>query len=207
MAMTGPNTGDGRDKRPRVNPTRHPLTIAVFPALILGLCTLAGGYFAGTRHVLGGAPAPTVTVTVTRPATSTPSDGGTSNAPGQEMFHKSGVQLTDCYALSITDPSLRPYRNSSCGSPLGDLSINYNGDVQSMAQVAVYPGRAGFSQCQAGTAYAAVGATINVNNLTNSTLCITTASRIATCYVTDDTTFASVAAPGLTMDVTVYALK
>lgn len=40
-----------------------------------------------------------------------------------------------------------------------------------------------------------------------STLCITTGHRLVTCYVTDDTTSESIAAPGLTMDVTVYALK
>jgi hypothetical protein len=123
------------------------------------------------------------------------------------MFHKIGVQLTECHALSFTDPSVRPYQVPNCATPLGDLSINGNGVVQSMAQIAVYSGRAGFSQCQADTAYAAPNAIINQNNLINSTLCITTANRIVACYVTDDTTSASVAAPGLTMDVTAYTLK
>ena len=201
-----PSVEDGRDKREKLT---HPLLLAIVPALILGSAT----YFAGARtgHVigLGPAPAPTVTVTVTSGATTTGhGGGGATNPPGQELFHKTGVQLTGCYALSFTDTHLRPYQIPSCTFGSGDLSIDYEGYVQSMAQLAVYAGHAGFSLCQADTNYVSPGSFVNNNHqqLTDSTLCITTPNRLAVCYVTDDTTSAPTA-PGLTMDVTVYALK
>jgi len=83
-----------------------------------------------------------------------------------------------------------------------------------MAQLAIYSGKADFSDCQADTAYVGPGVVVNPNvnlshqpRLTDSTLCITTANRIVACYVTNDTTSEATAAPGLTMDVTVYSLK
>jgi hypothetical protein len=211
--MTGPSVEAGQHKRSRENLTRHPLVLAIAPAII----AVVGIYIAGanTGHSLGIGPTPTVTVTVTRSATSTPSStstpsngGVTSNASGQELFQKTGVQLTECYALSFTNPSLHPYQLPSC-TPAGDLSIDSYGLVQSTAPVAIYPGQAGFSQCQADTTYVPVGSFVNNNKqlLTDDTLCVTTANRIAVCYVTHDTTSASVPAPGLTMDVTVYALN
>jgi hypothetical protein len=219
--MTKPSVEDGRQKRSGRDLTRHPLVLAIAPAII---AAAAGIYVAGanTGHSLGIGPTPTVTVTVTQSATSTASSkstpssistpsigGGTSNTPGQEIFKKASVQLTDCHAVSFTDPSLHPYQFPSCSGNPGDLSIDYKGAVASTAQVAIYPGQAGFSQCQADTTYVPAGNIININNqrLTDNTLCVTTANRIAVCYVTYDTTSASVPAPGLTMDVTVYALK
>ncbi len=211
-AMTGLSKEDHRNKPSRRKLSDNKLVLAIIPALITGAAT----YFAGARTgpALGIAPAPTATVTVTQSASSTPGPGGgTPAATGQEILHKSGVQLTDCFALSFADPSLRPYQVPSCATPSGDLSIDSSGDVQSTAQIAVYSGQAGFSQCQADTSYIASGDIANpIANgsrtlLRNSTLCITMTDRIATCYVTDDTTSESIAAPGLTMDVTVYALK
>jgi hypothetical protein len=221
-AMTKPSVEDGRQKRSVRDLLRHPLVLAIAPAIIAAVAVI---YVAGanTGHSLGIGPTPTVTVTVTQSATSTASStstpssistpsigGGTSNAPGQEIFKKTGVQLTECYAVSFTAPSsLRPYQVPGCGGLTGDLAIDNIGNVLSTAQVAIYPGRTGFFQCQADTAYVPSGNAINAHNLqlTNSTLCVTTANRIAVCYVTYDTIFAAVPAPGLTMDVIVYALK
>jgi hypothetical protein len=82
--------------------------------------------------------------------------------------------------------------------------------VRSSAQLAVYDGPAGFSQCQADTNYATGSANYtaqSVVSLADKTLCVTTANRIAVCYVTNDTTQAGTAAPGLTMNIIVYAYK
>jgi hypothetical protein len=45
----------------------------------------------------------------------------------------------------------------------------------------------------------------NGQSLTGTTLCVTTGHRLAVCYVTADTTQMSTPAPGLIMDITVYA--
>jgi hypothetical protein len=63
----------------------------------------------------------------------------------------------------------------------------------SSAPLAVYDGPAGFSQCQADTNY--VTGSVNytaqsIVSLADETLCVTTANRIAVCYVTNDTTCA-----------------
>ena len=125
------------------------------------------------------------------------------------LFQKTGVQLSECYALRFTDPSLSPYKVNGCfTSPVGDLSVDVSGQVESAQQLAVIAGGAGYSQCRTDTTYVAQGISANANGpLTHQTLCITTGNRIAVCYVTDDTTSTGVAAPALTMDVTVYALK
>jgi hypothetical protein len=79
--------------------------------------------------------------------------------------------------------------------------------VGSSAQLAVYPGRAGFPQCQSDTMYVSSFANPNRQSLVGETLCVTTSNRIAACYVTSDTTQSRNPAPGLTMDVTVYDTK
>jgi hypothetical protein len=82
--------------------------------------------------------------------------------------------------------------------------------VRSSAQLAVYDGPAGFSQCKADTNYATGSANYtaqSVVSLADKTLCVTTVNRIAVCYVTNDTTQAGTAAPGLTMNIIVYAYK
>jgi hypothetical protein len=125
------------------------------------------------------------------------------------LFRKNGVQLTQGYALSFTDPSLRPYAdpNDSCSADLYVCGLNSL--VGSAAQLTVIDGQAGFSQCQADTAYVPTGGYADENGQTlhGKTLCVTTGDRIVACYVTADTTQAGVAAPALTMNVTVYALK
>ena len=119
-------------------------------------------------------------------------------------MQKQGVQLTKGYQLSFIDPTLRPM-SISFGCPGGeDLSV-CGGGVISSAQLAVYPGQAGFSQCQADTTYVSGFADSNGQSLTGTTLCVTTGHRLAVCYVTSDTTQANTPAPGLIMDITVYA--
>jgi hypothetical protein len=206
-AMTRLSEEDHRNKHRRGRLSDNKLILAIIPAIITGAAT----YFAGARTgpALGISPTPTVTVTVTQPATSTSGNGGGVSTPaGQEIFHKTGVQLTEGYQLSFIDPTLRPMSIPS-GCPGGeDLSVCSGGVISSApAQLAVYPGRAGFSQCQADTTYVSGFADPNGQSLTGTTLCVTTGHRLAVCYITDDTTSQSIAAPGLTMDVTVYASK
>jgi hypothetical protein len=189
-------------------------TAQVITAVITGLFILAAafvtGAFAGPQINLFVTPQPTVTITatVTQVATPQTSNGGGSGAqPGQVLFQKNGVQLTKGYQLSFTDPTLHPFPSNAgyCGS--GDLyvSICITNGVYSSAQLAVYDGKAGFSQCQADTAFVTDAANANQRSLTGTTLCVTTSHRIAVCYVIQDTTQASTPSPGLVMDVTVYA--
>ncbi len=113
------------------------------------------------------------------------------------------MQLTRGYELSFIDAALRPSSYSTC---TGDLYI-CSAYVASSAQLAVYPGPAGFSQCHADTNYVTGYANISGQSLVGTTLCVTTGNRVAACYVTADTTQTSSAAPGLTMNITVYATK
>jgi hypothetical protein len=205
--MSHPGLG-GRDKS-----TRRSLSVSgstVISALIGALATIAaafiGGAYAGPRIGLVIAQ-PTVTITATvSPATTSQADSGgstgTPTSPGTVLLQKQGVQLTQGYQLSFINPALRPMPNSGC--PGGDLSV-CGGGVISSGQLAVYPGRAGFSQCQADTTYVSGFAAPNGQSLTGTTLCVTTGHRLAVCYVTADTTQASTPAPGLIMDITVYA--
>jgi hypothetical protein len=130
-------------------------------------------------------------------------------SPGTVLFRKNGVQLSQGHALSFTDPSLRPYAYPTfpCSADLVVCALTSL--VGSGAQLTVFDGQAGFSQCQADTAYVAPGGYADQagQTLLGKTLCVTTSDRIAACYVTADTTQESVAAPELTMDITVYALK
>jgi hypothetical protein len=207
--MTRPSGENGHDKRSRIN-LSHPLIVAMIPALILA----AGTYFAGARtgHVLGLAPAPTATVTITATVTPSASHGGTSGtqpSSGQVLRRKNDIQLAKGYQLSFADSALRPFLASSNS---GDLYVHgFTGYVGSSQQLAVIDGPAGFSQCNADTTYVALNGYANDNgqSLVHKTLCVTdtTGNPIAACYVTADTTQASVPAPALTMDCTVYALK
>lgn len=181
-----------------------PKWLFAIAALITALT--GAGFFAGR------ATAPTVQpsskVTNASPVQS-PTTAKSGPHSGAKLFAKNGVQLTDCYALSLTDPSLHPYQVPGCMTTSSDLFIDDYGDVLSDAQLAVYQGKAGFSQCQADTTYVSPGSFANPNHqrLTGSTLCITTANRMAVCYITEDTTSQSVAAPGLNLDVSVYSVK
>jgi hypothetical protein len=188
-----------------------PSTAQVVAAVITGLFLLGAafvtGAFAGPRINLFVAPQPTVTITAAARQTATPHTSNGARA-GQILFQKNGVQLTKGYQLSFTDPSLQPFPANAgyCGS--GDLFVSSCAAyVASSAQLAVYDGKAGFSQCQADTAYVTGWANANQNSLTGTTLCVTTGHRIAVCFVTDDTTQAGTASPGLIMDVTVYATQ
>lgn len=202
--MSHPGLG-GPDKRPRRSLSVSAST--VIGALIVALATVAaafiGGAYAGPRIGLVIAQP---TVTITRGVSPAHSGGstGTQSSPGTVLLRKQGVQLTSGYQLSFTDPTLRPTAiNSGCPGG-GDLSV-CGGGVISPAQLAVYPGRAGFSQCRADTAYVSGFADANQQSLAGSTLCVTTSNRLAVCYVTSDTVSASTPAPGLIMDITVYS--
>jgi hypothetical protein len=197
----------GRDKGTGRN--FNASTVQVIVAVITGLFTLGaafvGGAFAGPRIDLFVAAQPTVTITAT-PQASNGGGSGTQTSPGTVLFQKKGVQLTEGYQLSFTDPALHPFPSTAgyCGS--GDLYVSTcAANVYSSAQLAVYDGKAGLSQCQADTTYVTGSANANQQLLTGTTLCVTTGHRIAVCYVTNDTTQAGTPAPGLIMDVTVYA--
>ena len=182
MARSGAE--HGRDRRPRGKLSHNPLFVGIVSALIAGTCTLVGGYIAGANHVISGGPGPRVTITVYRPAPSATGHGSsTPNHAGQMLFQKTGVQLSECYALRFTDPSLSPYKVNGCfTSPVGDLSVDVSGQVESAQQLAVIAGGAGYSQCRTDTTYVAQGISANANGpLTHQTLCITTGNRIAVC--------------------------
>jgi hypothetical protein len=179
---------------------------AVITAIGVIAAAFIGGAYAGPRIGLVIAQ-PTVTVTAPAAHTATPQasnsgGSGTQASAGQLLFHKDNVQLTSGNALSFTDPTLRPFSNGCSGADLYICSSFY---VGSSAQLADYNGRAGFSQCQADTTY--VSGNNIFQSLVGHTLCVTTADRIAACYVIKDTTQQSVPAPGINMDCTVYALK
>jgi hypothetical protein len=207
----------GRDKRTRRHLSINASAAQVIAAMITALGAVAaafvGGAFAGPRIGLVVAqPAVTITATVTRPAISRASPGGgsgTQTSPGTVLFQKKSVQLTRGYQLSFIDHTLRPFvvgNGTACGS--GDLYVSTCfAYVYSSALLTVVSGRAGFAQCQADTTYLTGAANENGNSLLDSTLCVTTGHSVAACYVTSDTTKSAVAAPGLIMDVTVYASK
>jgi hypothetical protein len=184
-----------------------PLWITAIAVLITALVG-TGVFAAGRATAPAGSPKPAVTITATVTRTATPqasqSGSGGTHSPRTLLARKSGLVLSLHFALSFTDPTLRPFSNSSSCS--GDLYVCFEG-VGSSAPLAVYPGRAGFSQCQGDTAYVSSFADSNGQSLVGKTLCVTTSDRIATCYVTSDTTETSNPAPALTMDVTVYARK
>jgi len=204
---------DGRDKSTRRGISMSASTAQVIAAVITGLFVLGAafvtGAFAGPRINLFVAAQPTVTITPTVAQAATPqasNGGGSGTQTGQVLFQKKGVQLTEGYQLSFTDSALHPFPSNAgyCGS--GDLYVSTcDANVDSSAQLAVYDGKAGFSQCQADTAYVTGPANANQKSLTGTTLCVTTGDRIAVCYVTNDTTQAGAPSPGLIMDVTVYA--
>jgi hypothetical protein len=203
----------GRDKSTRRGISISANTAQVIAAVITGLFVLGAafvtGAFAGPRINLFVAAQPTVTITATVRQAATPqvsNVGGSGTQTGQVLFQKKGVLLTEGYQLSFTDPTLHPFPSNAgyCGS--GDLYVSTcAANVYSSAQLAVYDGKAGFSQCQADTAYVTGSANATQKLLTGTTLCVTTGHRIAVCYVTNDTTQAGTPAPGLIMDVTVYA--
>jgi hypothetical protein len=184
---------------------------AVITALGFIAAAFITGAYAGHSVGLGARPTATVTVTATQQATPNGSGGGGGSIPatsGQVLFQKKGVQLTEGYQLSFTDPTMHPFPSNAgyCGT--GDLFVSTcAANVYSSARLAVYDGKAGFSQCQADTTYVTGAANANQQSLTGTTLCVTTGHRIAVCYVTNDTTQSGDAAPGLAMDVTVYATK
>ena len=177
---------------------------------VLSVLLLAGGT-AVVIHVAGSsAPSPSTAGSAKGgPTPTSPATGSSTQAsPGTVLFRGNGVQLSQGHALLFTDPSLRPYADptDSCSADLYVCGLNSL--VGSAAQLTVIDGQAGFSQCQAHTAYVAGGvADQNGQTLHGKTLCVTTSDRIAACYVSADTTQAGVAAPALTMDITVYALK
>jgi hypothetical protein len=156
-----------------------------------------------------GGPLSSPPVKDSRTATSPARGSGTQASSGTVLFRKNGVQLSQGHALSFTDPSLRPYADPTfpCSADLYVCALNSL--VGSGAQLTVIDGQAGFSQCQDDTAYVAPGgyADQGGQTLLGKTLCVTTSDRIAACYVTADTTQVGVAAPALTMDITVYALE
>jgi hypothetical protein len=182
----------------------------VIAALIAALGSFIGGAFAGP-HVGIVIAQPTVTITVNAPHTATPtaSQGGggtTRTSPGQQLFSKNNVQLTQGFQLSLIDPTLRPFSYS--GTCVGDLYVcsNQGAWVASSGQLSVYDGSADFSQCQADTNYVSGDANSNRQSLVGKTLCVTKGHRVAVCYVTDDTTQVNnTPAPGLTMNIKVYA--
>jgi hypothetical protein len=189
-------------------------------AIIAGMFTVVAAFVGAlTTHWFGLTTSP-AQAAPTRSATSSSSTvtsptvtaSATPAVHSGGSVHKNGVQLTQCYALSLADPALRPYPVSDCYGGSGDLYIGYpssTGSVESSAQLVVFDGRAGFSQCESDTAYVPSGSSAEPKSgsLVGTTLCVTTPNRIAAFYVTADTTSANVPAPGLTMDVTVYALK
>lgn len=177
----------------------------------IGLCSLIGiffgGVFAGPHTGISTAqPAVTVTATATVTTTAEPDNGGggSTESTGKLLFRKNHVQLSSGYALTFTDPSLQPFSTGGCTS--GDLVICNGAFVGSSGELADYAGKAGFAQCNADTSYVS-GATDFDQSLDGTTLCVTTTSRVAACYVTADTTQNSLApVNALTMDCTVYAM-
>ena len=198
--------GGGKSTRRRLSVSGSTVIGAVIGALATVAAAFIGGAYAGPRiGLVVTQPTVTVTATISPATTSQAGSGrstGTQTSPGTALLQKQGVQLTQGYYLSFIDPALRPMSISGC--PQGDLSA-CGGGVNSSRQLAVYPGRAGFSECQADTTYVAGFADSNGQSLTGTTLCVTTGHRLAVCYVTADTTQASTPAPGLIMDITVYA--
>ena len=182
-------------------------------AIIIGGVVLAALPFGQTTSSSGPSGSPSTLkpqASTTATTSATPAATSTIQAsPGTVLFRKNGVQLSQGNALSFTGPSLRPYADPTypCSADLYVCALNSL--VGSAAQLTVIDGQAGFSQCQADTAYVASGGYADQNGQTlhGKTLCVTTSDRIAACYVTADTTQEGVAAPALTMDITVYALK
>jgi hypothetical protein len=205
--VSGPHPGDRNDKKRRRGLSAS--AAQVINGLIIGVCTLVVGFFGGayanrTGHVFAQ---PAVTVTVTPSGrTSTGAPGSAEAASGQMLFGKDNLQLTSGYAVSFNNPGLQPYSDPSPCTD-GDLGICDGDLIGSSAQLADYAGRGGFAQCQADTTYVS-GPTDFHQSLVGTTLCVTTATRLAACYVTGDTT-QSQSAPvqGLAMDCTVYALE
>jgi hypothetical protein len=203
----------GKDKSVGRRPSKTGNT--VIGPLIGGIFTLAAGFvgggFLGPRTNVFPQPQPTVTITATVPPPpasppGTRAGSGTQSSPGKQLLQKNRVRLTQGNQLSLTDPALRPF--STSGSCTGDLYVCFGHEVGSTAQLAVYDGPAGFSQCHADTDYVSTFANVNNQPLVGQTLCVTSGHRIAACYVTNDTTQATgVPDPGLTMNITVYASK
>lgn len=179
-----------------------PQWITAIAVLITALTGV--GFIAGRATAPAGSAKPAVTPTPTATPQARQSGSSGTHSPGTVLSLKSGLVLSQNFALSFTDPTLRPFSNDSYCS--GDLYVCFEG-VGSSAPLAVYPGRAGFSQCQGDTTYVSSFANSNRQSLVGETLCVTTSDRIAACYVTSDTTETGNAAPALTMDVTVYATK
>jgi hypothetical protein len=189
-----------------------PIAVVCVSLIVLGLCfaILGGIHFASPSHgPTAGGPLSSPPATGSRTAGSPALSSSTQASPGTVLFRKNGVQLSQGHALSFTDPSLRPYADPTfpCSADLYVCALNSL--VGSGAQLTVIDGQAGFSQCLADTTYVAPGgyADQDGQTLVGKTLCVTTSDRIAACYVTADTTQEGVAAPELTMDITVYALK
>jgi hypothetical protein len=199
-AMAGKSDRDG----PGIGVLMPPWITAI--AVLITALVAAGTFFAGRATAPAGSPKPAVTITVTQTATpqASKSGSGGTHSPSTLLASKSGLVLSQNFALSFTDPTLRPFSNGSSCS--GDLYVCFEG-VGSSSPLAVYPGRAGFSQCQEDTTYVSTFANPNRQSLVGETLCVTTSNRIAACYVTSDTTETNNPAPALTMDVTVYATK
>jgi hypothetical protein len=186
------------------------------PAWLTAIATLiialtGAGVFAAVRATVtaGPTPTPTVTVTVTHTATPQAGNGGGSGtqASGKIAIPEHHVVLPNNYAITFTDPSLSPSSIPNTIGCAGDLYICANGAfIDSSAQLAVIDGPARLSQCRADRHYVSSdnSAAGYGQSLVGKTLCVTTGTRIAICHVTEDTTLQSVAAPGLTMDVTVY---
>lgn len=123
---------------------------------------------------------------------------------GTVLIRQKGVQLTSEHELSFSDPTLHP-SSSSCSGDLYVCGFIYVGSSAQLAQYSGTPQPAGFSQCQSDTNYVSGGGQDLGQSLVGTTLCITTANRIAACYITGDTRHGTGPTYGLTMDVTVYS--
>jgi hypothetical protein len=126
-----------------------------------------------------------------------------AHSQGKQLIAPTVVQLNSGYALSISGDKLIVVPNNGCA---GDLWICGNTDIGSSAQLAPHSGTAGFSQCQSDTNYVSSTGEMPQQSLVGTTLCVTTADRIAVCHVTGDTRWDTGPTNGLTMDVTVYSL-
>ena len=186
----------------------------VVSATITALST----YFVTTAtnsHTPSPSPSPTVTITkiVTATPTGVPTPNGTSVPPPGPtvLIGPKVVQLTSGYDVSFSDPALRPYADGEGGGFAPCMASGANlyidcSSVGSDGNLAVYPGRAGYSQCYHDTRYV----TSELSGpLTDDTLCITLIDRIAACYVTSEKTTNSIdeTTLDLTLKVTVYRIR
>jgi hypothetical protein len=177
--------------------------------LLAAVATVAAAFIAGAYAgpkigiTVNSEPAVTVPGHGGGTAASSPGTGG-QPASGSLFTQKANLALANCYGLSFTGPTLTPQQLTGCSGP-ADLYIT-SGYVESSGNLAVYPGKAGITKCRADTLYVTPGQPANLSGqtLSGSTLCVTTATRVAVCYVRQDTTQSGGPALALVMDVAVY---